>query len=138
MLYFTRVAVLVVLVGAGSSQLPETYPDVPPKYEYNYGVVDQHTANNYALQESRDGANTAGRYHIALPDGRVQIVTYTADENGFVAQVDFQGEAVYPGPPPYQPAPTPYQPAPPPFQSAPPPFQPAPPPYNPFPFPRYQ
>ena len=32
-----------------------------------------------------------------LPDGRVQTVTYTADEyGGFVADVKYEGEAVYP------------------------------------------
>jgi hypothetical protein len=34
---------------------------------------------------------------IALPDGRIQTTTYTATEQGgFVAEVTYQGEAVYP------------------------------------------
>ena len=34
---------------------------------------------------------------IALPDGRIQTTKYTADHVlGFVAEVTFQGEAVYP------------------------------------------
>ena len=49
-----------------------------------------------------------------LPDGRVQIVTYTADQNGYVADVKYEGTAQYPEykPPAYAPAPAPaYKPA---------------------------
>ena len=37
---------------------------------------------------------------VNLPDGRVQIVSYTADENGVVYDVQYQGEPSYPPPPP--------------------------------------
>jgi hypothetical protein len=33
---------------------------------------------------------------VALPDGRIQTVTYHADGNGYVADVQYQGQAVYP------------------------------------------
>ena len=43
---------------------------------------------------------------VALPDGRIQIVTYHADENGYVADVKYEGEVV-----PYVPShPAPYGP----------------------------
>ena len=38
-----------------------------------------------------------GSFVTALPDGRVQTVSYTADHyNGFVAQVTYEGTLVYP------------------------------------------
>ena len=40
---------------------------------------------------------------IALPDGRIQTTKYTADHvGGFIAEVTYQGEPVYPkDPKPY-------------------------------------
>ena len=53
-------------------------------------------------------------FQVHLPDGRVQTVTYTADHyNGYVADVKYEGTAVYPEAKPYHPAPAPkYHPAP--------------------------
>ena len=46
-----------------------------------------------------------GSFVIALPDGRIQTTTYTATElGGFVAEVTYQGEPVYPEAPAYAPA----------------------------------
>lgn len=44
-----------------------------------------------------DGDVIRGEYRVQLPDGRLQIVKYTADwKNGFNADVSYQGEAQYP------------------------------------------
>ena len=41
--------------------------------------------------------NVIGQFVIALPDGRIQTTKYTADHVvGFVAEVTYQGEAIYP------------------------------------------
>ena len=41
--------------------------------------------------------NVIGQYVIALPDGRIQTTSYTADHvNGYIAEVTYQGTAVYP------------------------------------------
>ena len=72
---------------------------VPPQpYAYEYGVADDYSHSNFKKTETQDaGGNVAGSFTIALPDGRIQTTTYTADHtNGFVAEVTYSGEAVYP------------------------------------------
>ncbi|CAL4118972.1 unnamed protein product [Meganyctiphanes norvegica] len=80
-------------------------PVSPPKYSYNYGVADGYSGANYGHGESRDGYKTEGSYTVDLPDGRTQIVTYVDNGDGFIADVTYKGEAVYPDEPSYQPAP---------------------------------
>ena len=83
------------------------YADEPPKYVYEYGVADDYSHANFGHTESRDGYATKGSYRVALPDGRTQIVTYSADENGYVADVKYEGVAKYPEAKAYHPAPAP-------------------------------
>merc|ERR1712106_510077 len=84
------------------------YPDLPPVYNYNYGVNDpEFSGAVFSQSESRENYNANGEYRVNLPDGRVQIVTYTAGPEGYVADVKYEGEAVYPEAAPYKPAPAP-------------------------------
>ena len=88
-----------------------SYPAQP--YTYAYAVKDDYSGANFNAQESADGKVVTGSYQVALPDGRIQTVKYTADHyNGYVADVSYSGEAVYPKyePKPYKPAPA-YKPA---------------------------
>ncbi|XP_042887712.1 uncharacterized protein LOC122263375 [Penaeus japonicus] len=71
-------------------------PEEPKVYAFAYGIQDDYSGNNFGHQESYDGLKTTGQYRVALPDGRVQRVTYTADENGYVAQVTYEGVARFP------------------------------------------
>jgi hypothetical protein len=116
----------------------EVYADVAPQYNFEYAVSDSYS-NNFGHSESRDGYKTSGSYRVILPDSRTQIVTYTADENGYVADVKYEGEAVFPAEvkSSYAPAPAPaYAPAPAPapapaYRPAPTPaYRPAPAPYS--------
>ena len=52
---------------------------------------------NYNAGESRDGDSTKGSCSIALPDGRLQTVTYNVADgySGYVADVTYSGEAHY-------------------------------------------
>jgi len=102
----------------------ETY--APQPYKYEYGVQDDYTNAAFAKSESQNEVGTVtGSYKVNLPDGRIQTVTYTADEiGGFKAEVTYEGTPIYPpepkegygvysgpgafkphGPPAYQPRP---------------------------------
>jgi len=74
-------------------------PVAPPQpYAYEYGVADDYSNSNFKKAETQDAnGNVAGSFTIALPDGRIQTTTYTADPvNGFVAEVSYEGTPVYP------------------------------------------
>merc|ERR1711962_1179174 len=122
---------------AGYAPAPDPYPAVPPSYNYQYGVNDPQYGPVFSQQEERTDYNTAGEYRVNLPDGRVQIVSYSAGPEGYVADVKYEGEPVYPEAKPYAPAPAPYKPAPAPYRPAPAPapYKPAPAPYKPAPAP---
>merc|ERR1739848_472967 len=77
-------------------------------YTWEYAVKDDYTSNDFGHKESRDGAHADGKYYVALPDGRLQTVTYTVDGyGGYVPVVEYSGEAQYPEAVPYAPAPAP-------------------------------
>merc|ERR1711913_247319 len=64
------------------------YPDEPSPYTYTYGVADDYSKATF---------NAEGSYSVALPDGRIQHVNYKADGyEGYVADVTYEGTAVYP------------------------------------------
>ena len=112
---------------------------LPPRpFAYEYGVKDEYSGAYFAKQETQDDYGVVtGEYRVALPDGRTQIVTYTADhENGYIADVKYEGEVApyhppaapaykpHPKPAPYHPAPAPYHPPAPVHKPA--PYHPAP------------
>merc|ERR1711935_256855 len=70
----------------------------PQPYAYEYGVADDYSKANFKKTETQDANGLVqGSFTIALPDGRIQTTTYTADHvNGFVAEVTYQGTPVYP------------------------------------------
>merc|ERR1711981_993498 len=70
----------------------------PEPYSFTYGVSDDYSKANFNAAESGDANGVVGgSYTVSLPDSRIQTVTYTADHaNGFVADVSYSGEAVYP------------------------------------------
>ena len=63
-------------------------------FDFGYLVEDDETDNAYGHKSNSDGQQVTGQYRVLLPDGRTQIVTYTADrENGYRAEVTYEGEA---------------------------------------------
>lgn len=56
-------------------------------------MKDEPTYTDFKHEANSDGKTVTGEYSVLLPDGRNQIVTYTADENGYNAKVNYVGEA---------------------------------------------
>merc|ERR1712008_577440 len=82
---------------------PHPVEKLPPQpFAYQYRVKDDYSGASFDKSESQSADGTvAGEYRVALPDGRTQIVTYKADHyGGFVADVKYEGTAVYPPAPP--------------------------------------
>jgi len=74
-----------------------TYADVDAKYDWEYAVKDDYSNNDFGHKESRSGQLTNGKYYVALPDGRLQTVTYVVDGYlGYVPVIEYAGEAQYP------------------------------------------
>ncbi|XP_045463015.1 uncharacterized protein LOC123672779 isoform X2 [Harmonia axyridis] len=59
-------------------------------YAFSYKVVDHLTGDDFSHTQSQNEKATSGEYRVKLPDGRVQIVSYTADKNGYKADVKYQ------------------------------------------------
>merc|ERR1712055_1214890 len=68
--------------------------EAPKPFAYEYGGADAY-GRHFAKTETQDEYGVVqGEYRVEQPDGRVRIVTYHADhENGFVADVKYEGEA---------------------------------------------
>ncbi|XP_066965730.1 cuticle protein 7-like [Macrobrachium rosenbergii] len=92
--------------GYAAPKHQQTYEEGRP-FDFNYVVKDDYQNLDFGHKSNSDGKVVTGDYHVLLPDGRVQTVTYTADGyNGYQAQVAYHGEAKYPDAKPYAPAPS--------------------------------
>ncbi|KAK3869423.1 hypothetical protein Pcinc_025263 [Petrolisthes cinctipes] len=79
-----------------SSESFESYESDEAKYNFDWAVRHGPSGNNYGHQEARDNDNTQGSYHVNLPDGRRQTVTYFVDGgSGYIADVKYSGEASF-------------------------------------------
>ncbi|XP_064118887.1 pro-resilin-like [Macrobrachium nipponense] len=76
-------------------------------FNFDYAVKDHYKGLDFGHNSNSDGNLVTGEYRVLLPDGRTQIVTYTADHyKGYQAEVRYEGEAKYPEHKPYAPAPS--------------------------------
>ncbi|CAB0004512.1 unnamed protein product [Nesidiocoris tenuis] len=65
----------------------------PEPFSFSYEVKDAESGNDYSHKAESDGNTVRGEYNVLLPDGRRQKVTYTADSQGYNADVQYEGEA---------------------------------------------
>ncbi|XP_037775650.1 cuticle protein 7-like [Penaeus monodon] len=108
---FAKVSLMLLSVAVASAMasfLPHAPPPygAPPHptyiqkgrpYKFEYGVVDDYVGANYGHDETSDGELVQGSYYVALPDGRFQTVKYQADDAvGYVADVEYKGDAQHP------------------------------------------
>jgi len=70
----------------------------PSPYHYEYKVHDDKKYLDFGAEEEGDGkGDVHGFYHVQLPDGRLQRVTYTVnDYSGYIADVSYDGKAEHP------------------------------------------
>ncbi|KAK4873267.1 hypothetical protein RN001_015296, partial [Aquatica leii] len=58
-------------------------------YAFMYKVHDQFSGDDFSHSQKQDSKSTNGEYRVKLPDGRIQIVSYVADKNGYKADVKY-------------------------------------------------
>ncbi|XP_045118456.1 chromatin-remodeling ATPase INO80-like, partial [Portunus trituberculatus] len=90
------VLVLLVLAVGGPSPSPAhalpdspAHPDNPRPYAFAYAVDAPEHKNFQDREEARLGQETRGRFRVALPDNRLQTVTYRAGTNGYTASISY-------------------------------------------------
>lgn len=85
--------------GSGPSTYQQsTYKQPAEPYQFDYAVDDHYSGAVFSQNESNDGNYANGYYSVNLPDGRIQTVKYTADQNGYGgyrAEVTYKGQARY-------------------------------------------
>ncbi|CAH0389886.1 unnamed protein product [Bemisia tabaci] len=74
------------------SPYPTGYNEVsaPAYYEFSYKIEDYDSASDFGHKEGRNGDTTWGSYSVLLPDGRKQIVEYTADASGYRPKIRYE------------------------------------------------
>ncbi|XP_066153712.1 uncharacterized protein [Euwallacea fornicatus] len=64
-------------------------------FDFKYEVKDEF-GNDYSHNAINDGDTTNGEYRVQLPDGRTQVVKYTANwATGFQAKISYEGQPTY-------------------------------------------
>ncbi|KAK6632382.1 hypothetical protein RUM44_007424 [Polyplax serrata] len=64
--------------------------EIPKNYAFTYTVKDHLSGDDFSHSQAHNGKATKGQYRVKLPDGRTQIVSYTADHKGYRADVQYE------------------------------------------------
>lgn len=69
----------------------------PKRYRFSYAVKDHGSGDDFSHTQRKQNGAVQGNYQVQLPDGRMQIVKYTADDvNGYRADVSYESKVPYP------------------------------------------
>ncbi|OQR73607.1 cuticle protein 10.9-like [Tropilaelaps mercedesae] len=81
-----RALVIFVIAGMALAQYQEEIYEPPQPFDFTYSSEDAEGTHSHSQQGDASGRIT-GEYTIRLADGRSRTVRYTADENGYRAEV---------------------------------------------------
>ncbi|EFX87476.1 pro-resilin-like isoform X1 [Daphnia pulex] len=87
MLTLIGATVLMALIGSSLSY-SDTYSNTP-SYSYAYQILDTYSGQDFGHEEASKSGKVNGEYRVLLPDDRLQVVSYSADQNGYVADVQY-------------------------------------------------
>ncbi|XP_053620681.1 pro-resilin-like isoform X1 [Plodia interpunctella] len=73
----------------GRNALDDANPE-PANYNFGYMVNDYQEGTDFGHHEERQEEKALGEYHVVLPDGRKQTVSYEADERGFKPHISYE------------------------------------------------
>lgn len=60
-------------------------------YKFSYAVRDGRSGDDFSHTQKQENGAVHGSYKVQLPDGRVQVVKYTADDiHGYRAEVSYE------------------------------------------------
>ncbi|XP_063697251.1 uncharacterized protein LOC134828179 [Culicoides brevitarsis] len=74
-----------------TSQASHQHPD-KKHYAFSYTVKDKASGDDFSHTQQQVNGAVKGSYKVQLPDGRMQIVSYIADHNGYRADVKYENE----------------------------------------------
>jgi Insect cuticle protein len=63
------------------------------EYKFAYSVKDRHSGDDFSHVQKQVNGAVSGSYKVRLPDNRIQITKYVADDAGYRAEVTYEGEA---------------------------------------------
>ncbi|CAO1355363.1 unnamed protein product [Diamesa serratosioi] len=77
--------------------IPAATNNDPKRYRFSYAVKDHKSGDDFSHTQRRQDGAVLGNYQVQLPDGRMQIVKYTADDvNGYRADVRYESKIPFP------------------------------------------
>jgi len=59
-------------------------------YKFAYAVKDRHSGDDFSHSQKQENGSVRGSYKVRLPDGRIQITKYYADDTGYHADVTYE------------------------------------------------